>query len=73
VSVTGTPSLKVHEYEAIPPGSDEPVPSNVTVAPSLTVRSGPAFATGGVVSRTMNPPDATAAFPEASKAVTWYV
>src|SRR5439155_6658654 len=61
VSVTGPPSLKVHEYEVIPPGSDEPVPSNVTVAPSSTVRSGPAYATGGVVSRTKNPPDATAA------------
>src|SRR3972149_2212459 len=73
--VTGTPSVNVHVQFTTPTLSVDAEPSKATVAPWFTTWSGPAFATGPVVSFTVTVIVSVSEFPEAPRtvSVTTYV
>ncbi len=48
-NLTEVPEICLHRYETIPWSSVDAAPVIFTLAPERTVRSGPAFATGGLL------------------------
>src|SRR3989304_1392198 len=67
--VRGTTSVNVHVAETISTLSVDAYMSNTASVPSVTVWSGPASATGAVISRTVSIAVSVAVFPAASRTI----